>query len=210
MKQLFSILLMVHITGGSVGLLSGTVNMIRKKGDRVHRRIGKIFSYGMFAAGISALALSVMNPNYFLFIVGIFTLYMVATGERYLINKKLQPEWIDWALTVVMLVFGVGFIGFGTWHIVSGHTFGIVFLVFGLISLNYVRLDWRNYQGKSKFKNQGITEHIQRMCGVYIAATTAFVVVNISFQPSFVLWLLPSVVVTPLIVRWTRAWAIPK
>ena len=90
MEMLFKVLLMLHIIGGGVGLLSGTINIIRKKGDKKHKLTGKFFMYGMLLSGLSALVLSVMHPNYFLFIVGVFTLYMVGTGERYLFLKQLQ------------------------------------------------------------------------------------------------------------------------
>ena len=89
MQTLFQIFLVLHITGGAVGLLSGTINIIRKKGDKKHKLVGKFFLYGMLLAGFSALVLSVLHPNYFLFIVGVFTLYMTGTGERYLYLKKL-------------------------------------------------------------------------------------------------------------------------
>ncbi len=36
-----------------------------------------------------------------------------------------------------------------------------------------------------------------------IAAFTAFTVVNVRFEPAFVVWLAPTVVLTPVIVVWT-------
>lgn len=40
--MLFKIILVLHILSGFTGLLLGTVVLIRKKGDRVHKKIGLI------------------------------------------------------------------------------------------------------------------------------------------------------------------------
>ncbi len=37
-------LLILHITGGTVGLLSGTVAMAEPKGGRLHRSFGNVFT----------------------------------------------------------------------------------------------------------------------------------------------------------------------
>lgn len=49
MEYIFKLLLALHIMGGSVGLIAGTISIIRKKGDNPHRRIGILFLGGMFA-----------------------------------------------------------------------------------------------------------------------------------------------------------------
>ena len=201
------------VVGGGVGLLSGTINIIRKKGDKKHKLTGKFFLYGMLLSGVSALALSVMHPNYFLFIVGIFTLYMVSTGERYLFLKQLlngqSPIFLDWILAGSMLVFGIAFIVFGIKIYLQQEKFGLVFLVFGYISLRFVYSDWQNYTGKAKHKNYWLLAHLQRMTGAYIASLTAFLVVN-KLLPGIIIWLLPTILLTPLIFIWSRKYSIHK
>jgi len=213
MEILFKVLLLLHIFGGGVGLLSGTINIIRKKGDKKHKLTGKFFLYGMLLSGVSALALSVMHPNYFLFIVGIFTLYMVSTGERYLFLKQLlngqSPIFLDWILAGSMLVFGIAFIVFGIKIYLQQEKFGLVFLVFGYISLRFVYSDWQNYTGKAKHKNYWLLAHLQRMTGAYIASLTAFLVVN-KLLPGIIIWLLPTILLTPLIFIWSRKYSIQK
>ena len=84
MESLFTLLLIVHIANGATGLIAGTINLIRRKGDLLHKRIGLVFTYAMILAGISAIVLSILHPNHFLTIVGVFTVYMVSTGYRYI------------------------------------------------------------------------------------------------------------------------------
>jgi uncharacterized membrane protein len=212
MNSLFTFLLIIHIAAGAIGLITGTINLINRKGDRLHKRIGFVFTYAMIAAGISAIILSILHPNYFLTMVGVFTIYMVSTAYRYIRLRLTEvdndPKAFDWLLTVSMGLAGLLFISLGVKTLMASHTFGIVYIVFGLISLLFVRTDIKNYRGKAAHRNYWLLAHLQRMTGGYIAALTAFLVVNSDYFPSMipgvVLWLLPTAVLTPLIILWSR------
>lgn len=218
METIFSFFLIIHVIGGTVGLIAGFWNMIAKKGDAKHRMVGKVFSISMLGAGLSALVLSVMNPNLFLFMVGIFTVYMVLTGNRYLKLKMLaqnqKPKMMDWTLTMIMLLAGVLLLGLGMRILLNSNAFGLVYLTFGFLGLMFVRQDVTNYSGKSLLLNYWLLEHLQRMTGAFIASSTAFLVVNASYLPAsipiFVYWLVPSLVVTPLIVKWSRKYEVRR
>jgi hypothetical protein len=47
-----------------------------------------------------------------------------------------------------------------------------------------------------------IASHLTMMLAASIATITAFLVVNLSYEPAYVLWLAPTVVITPMIVVW--------
>ncbi|MBD8488556.1 hypothetical protein IFO69_07365 [Echinicola sp. CAU 1574] len=206
METLFNFLLGLHIAGGAAGLISGTINMIRKKGDIRHKKTGKIFFRTMLLAGLTALVLASIHPNQFLFTIGIFTLYMLGSGYRYLYLRAQQPQanWIDWSLSIFMIVFGLLFFAQGVQNLLHNNYFGIALFVFGGIGLSMSMNDIRFYRGKVRSKNFWLRGHIARMCGTYIASLTAFLVVNIHFLPALLIWLLPTVIITPLIVKWSR------
>ena len=216
MELAFYLFLLLHIAGGSIGLISGSINLIRRKGDKKHKSIGRIFLYSMLTAGFTSLILSTIHPNSFLFMVGVFTLYMVGTGSRYIYLKMLGnmqgPKAIDWIISISMLLAGIYLLGIGIKNIAGENMFGIVFIVFGLIGLNFVRIDINNYRGRIKEKNYWLLVHLQRMTGSYIAAFTAFLVVNAHYLPiefpAIVVWLLPTVILTPLIVRWSNKYRV--
>lgn len=214
MDILFKTLLTLHIIAGTIGLTTGTINIIGKKGGKIHRLVGRFFLYSMLLVSGTAFALSVLHPNYFLFIVGVFTLYMVCSGKRYLYLKNLskgqQPKLIDWLLTGFMLLFGILFLVFGAYHLTNKNSFGIVFLVFGAIGLRFVRADFRNFRGKTNVENVWLVAHIQRIIGAYIATLTAFLVVNNKIMPSYIAWLLPAVILFPLIVVWVRKYKVKR
>ncbi|MDZ4746997.1 MAG: hypothetical protein SH808_00805 [Saprospiraceae bacterium] len=215
MDTLFTFFLIVHIVNGATGLIAGTINLIRRKGDLWHKRIGVVFAYSMNIAGISAIVLSILNPNYFLTIVGVFTIYMVSTAYRYIRLRLTEidndPKNFDWFLTVCMGIAGLLFVGLGALTLFKANTFGIVYIVFGCIGLLFVRADIKNYRGKARQRNYWLLAHLQRMTGGYIAALTAFLVVNAdnfpSIIPGLVLWLLPTAVLTPLIIIWSRKYS---
>lgn len=209
---MFKFFLIIHIIGGATGLASGIFNMVARKGDQRHRIIGKIFTISMLTAGFTSLVLAVLHPSHFMFMVGIFTIYMVATGNRYLqlkeLGKKQRPKFIDWSLTIVMLLAGILFIGIGVRSLFRSNFFGIVFITFGVLGLIFVRNDLKNYAGRTKILNYWLSEHLQRMTGAFIASSTAFLVVNAKYLPEFipliVYWLLPTVIITPLIIKWAN------
>ncbi|MBL7801676.1 MAG: DUF2306 domain-containing protein [Chitinophagales bacterium] len=208
---LFKTLQLIHIAGGSTSILLGIIVLSLKKGDKRHKWLGNIYFYAMLIASIVAIPMSYLHPSYFLFIVAIFTIYMLLTGYRYLSKKKIQDvSYIDWLLTGSILVFGFAFIGFGIYHIVQQDYFGIVLLVFGSICLLFAKKDYENFKGKSNIKNYWLTGHIQRMMGSYIASTTAFLVVNNTVIPNIIAWLIPTFLIAPLITRWSKQHEIKK
>lgn len=217
MNIIFKVFLILHIVGGSVGLLSGLLNIIRKKGDKNHKLIGKLFFVSMLIVGASSLVLSFLHPNYFLFMVGVFTLYMVGSGQRYIKHKhqdKLESKLIDWTITISMLLAGLLFIGIGILTLIKSNFFGLVFITFGSLGLLFVRQDFKNYNDTTTIKNYWLIGHLQRMTGGFIAALTAFLVVNAKYFPeqipSFVYWLLPTIILTPLIIKWSGKFEVKK
>jgi uncharacterized membrane protein len=212
MEILFNTLLVLHVTGGMSGLLIGSYIMAAKKGDKRHKLLGKFFSLAMLSAALSSLIMAYLHPNYFLFIIGVWTTYMIITGNRALAFKQteMQVGWKDYVTTSIMLLFALGFIIFGVMNVITGYSFGIVFLVFGGLSLLMVLQDYKHFKKRVKFKNNWLVLHFQRMVGAYIASATAFMVVNNKWLPSVVAWLLPGAILTPFIFKWVKKYGVLK
>ena len=132
---------------------------------------------------------------------------MTTTGQRFLFLKRLaygqKAKKIDWMLSLTMILFALFFIAYGFYLLTNDINFGIILLVFGIISILMARKDINTYRGTIKVKNYWLLIHIQRMIGAYIAALTAFLVVNNNYLPPLVAWLLPTVILTPLIFYWS-------
>ncbi len=212
MDSLFKIFLIFHIAGGTIGLLAGTYVIIAKKGDKIHKRVGKLFALSMLGAGFSSLILAVLHHINFLFAVGIFTIYMTSTAWRYLHLKKIaegqKPQIIDWTLMVFMIIGSIWFIKMGVQSLLEKDYFGVIIILFAWRGLNFVYQDYKTYKGQITSKNYWLLYHLQRMTGAYIASLTAFAVVNFTNSMSFLPWLLPAIILVPLIVKWTRKYKV--
>lgn len=215
MKQLFTFLLVLHVSGGTLGLICGTIATAVVKGRKAHILTGKIYFYAMLVAAVSALVMSNLpnHHNVFLFAVGGFTLYMISSGYRVVwlkrnLGKTIHSlNWVDYAITLFALIFGLFLLALAVLALRIGNAFGLVPAVFGLISLNYARLDYKVLSGKQKVKQVWIVNHITRMMGALIASYTAFLVVNVHIQMQWILWLLPTALGTTLIYRFLQKFA---
>ncbi|MFM2392209.1 MAG: hypothetical protein RLZZ546_186, partial [Bacteroidota bacterium] len=85
----FKIMLIVHIIGGGTSLLIGLLILFLQKGDKRHIFLGSIFFWSMLCASIVSIPMSIFHPNIFLMLIGIWTIYMLITGKRFLKIKSV-------------------------------------------------------------------------------------------------------------------------
>jgi len=203
----FKTLLLIHIIAGFTALTGAIVATATKTLDVPHKWHvygGTAFVLGMFVVFISAIPMAVMRSSTFLFLIAIFSFYLTLSGWRYAKNRTGTPRPLDWMTASVMAVTSIGMIVFGVKMVVSDDSNGITIIVFGAIgaALSFADLQ-RSCRGGVKGKER-VASHLKMMLAGTIAAITAFVVTNFNFQPKFVLWLAPTVVIAPVIVWWSR------
>jgi hypothetical protein len=133
------------------------------------------------------------------------------SGKRHLkIKSEFDYNISDKILTFIWMSFSVFFIYVGIKNTILQHYFGIVLVVFGCLGLFNVYQDISHWKGKTTLKNFGLIVHITRMIGSYIATVTAFLVVNNTFLPNIIAWLLPAVLFAPLQVIWSKKYQVKK
>lgn len=208
-------ILYLHIFAGFLALATGSVAIATKKGKGKHVKAGRIYFWGMVLVAISALYLSVIRPNPFLLFISLFSFFLTwsgykaihwknkpLTGITAIFNNILIPLFlvIGLAMVVLPLVFWLGFSipgKLGQLNIVL-FIFGAIFCAIAGVELKHLLKPERS----SKF--WWMYRHIGSMLGAYIATFTAFLVVNGNFLPQLVVWLGPTLVVTPIISYWIR------
>lgn len=196
--MLFNFALVLHVITGYSALLLGLFIMITTKGNTRHRKLGTAFFFIMLGVTVSALLMSVIKNNQFLFFVGVFVLYQNYAGWKSIRVKSLKPDKLDWLIWVIALANGVVML-------ITGN---IVLIVFGSITMLLVGQDLNRYRilyrGGVLKNKEWLVRHIGMMIGAYIATLTAFLTVNIqNFQPYWVLWLGPTAILIPLMQYWT-------
>jgi uncharacterized membrane protein len=80
-RSLTILAFVIHIAGGAVGLVSGTLAICARKGGHLHRRSGAVFVVSMLAMGVFAIYLGFAVPDQLTNVfIGSFALYLVATA----------------------------------------------------------------------------------------------------------------------------------
>ena len=75
-------------------------------------------------------------------------------------------------------------------------------LVFGCLAIALGYTDVRKYKIKPGAGKERISRRLTKMVGGTIAIITAGLVVNPPFEPEWVWWMLPTVLITPVIFWW--------
>ncbi len=205
--SILDILKPIHIVAGSLTLLSGLIAITSKKGQSTHRLSGQVFFWSMTVTTLLGLNAGIFRPNYQIFIpIAIISFYQAASGYRILFIKTLnqgqQPQLVDWALTIGMLLTSFAFIGLGIMNLSADMFYAIVLFSFSTIGLYCCAVDLYNYLKKPTNKFYWLFIHIFRMSHGFIAALTAFLVNNAKlfpFLPQVLLLIIPIAIGQPII-----------
>ncbi|MFN2316027.1 MAG: hypothetical protein ABR551_10830 [Gemmatimonadales bacterium] len=178
MGTLLKLLLLVHVAGGMVGLVSFWVPAVARKGGPLHRRAGRVYVYGMGLVAMTGVPLAISTFAQGDWIGGTFLLYLVVitttalyTGLRALRSKSgpaqlITPTYralagLNLGSGVVTLALGVGM---QIWLLAG---FSLIGLLTGQAMLAFIRkppTDPRYWW----------YEHFGGMIGSGIAAHVAF------------------------------------
>ena len=203
MVQTIQILIYIHAGFGGIALLAGLLSIIAKKGSKLHKKFGLLFYYTMLISAVTAMIVACM-PNHespFLFAIGIFSLYFIVTGKRSLRFKKKNPHLkLDKLISILMIITGMTMIFL---PVILSKKINIVLSTFAIIGIIFSIKDLMLYKNPDKLKSEWLKLHIGKLMGGYIAATTAFVVVN-QYFPSFYGWFVPGLIGGFIITYWIR------
>lgn len=204
MDQIIKIFIYIHAFFGGIALLSGLASILFVKGSPKHKKAGKVFSYGMVFSSLISLPICWLpnHDNNFLFLIGIFTIYLVISGNRILLFKKKEvANFTDKLISGVMLTASLLMLFFGINFLLKSNLGGILYLFFGLSAFLISIRDFKFYKNIDKTKI--LPFHIGKMAGAYIASITAFLVAGLRFE-GLIYWILPSILGTFLIMYWIR------
>lgn len=205
-EAITSTVLALHIAAGFTALAAGGAIAALTKGDARHRRLGRIFGFAMLTVVATALLLAALRPNVFLFTIGLFSFYLVASGwlaarQRGAVaagGRDLALALCGAASAAAMLIAA------GLFQAKGGGFQAPVLAVFGAILAAMAGYDLLLYRRGGARGRARLARHLQRMMAAWIASLTAFAVVNLSFLPDLMLWLGPTVLVSPLIAYWSQ------
>lgn len=208
MENYFLILQLTHIAFGSIGFLFGYLALFSKKGSYFHKKSGNIFVFSMVFSVLISILITLIpkHENQFLVLIGCFTIYFVFSGLRALQFKYKPVSLLDKFMSCSL--FCVGFfmcIQAVVW-VVTIQKLNILYIFFGVGCL---LISWADYRFYTQSKLNFLTQHISRMIGGLIAATTAFIVAGLHLS-HLVFWMLPSLIGTYIIRQNIKKYSTPK
>ena len=195
----FKFFLALHICGGITALIIAPLAMITVKGGGWHRRWGRIFFWAMAEVAVTAAILCWLRSGLFLFLIALFSFYLALTGYRALYRKNpdARPHVFDFLIAITMLVAGFSLIYLEL--VDRDKQLGLIPMIFGLIGLQLGGLDILRLVKPCRANKAWMLLHCTRFLSAYVAAVTAFSVVNFQFLPNFWRWLGPTILGTSCI-----------
>ena len=193
------ILLVNHILAGTIALLSAAMAVLSEKGKKFHVLSGRTYFWSMVCIFLTAIPMSIISSNIFLFLIAIFSFYLAFSGMRFAKNRKGTTTRIDWIAVSLMILSGLGMWALGVIYFINDNSQYITLLVFGFISLALGYGDYGCDKNKVVTGKERIAKHLTNMMAGTIAVITAVLVVNVSTEPIWIWWLLPTVFITPII-----------
>ena len=198
------ILLSIHILAGSVALVSAALALSTEKGKKFHVLIGKAYFWSMVIIFLTAIPMSIITGNVFLFLIAIFSFYLAFSGMRFAKNRTGVPTLVDLIAVNFMLLSGIGMWILAIIFFIDNDSQFITLIVFGFLALFLGYGDFQTFKNQTAIGKERIAKHLTNMMGGTIAVVTAVLVVNPPANPEWVWWILPTFLITPVIFWWNK------
>ena len=214
MEILITVLTYIHVLFGGIGLITGFISVSVKKGAINHKRAGKIFSYSMLTSSTVALVISNMpqHNNVFLFLISLFIIYLVLSGNRALtLHHKIKhkADWKDQIISGSMFLISIFMLMLGLLGIHYHFENSILYIFFGGMGVFFTFKDFQTFKRFTKKKNAGLMNHISRMVGALIASIVSFLLVGLHLNTTFV-WITPTLLGTAYILYISKKYSKKK
>ena len=205
---MMEILLPIHILAGTIALFAAAFAICSEKGKKIHITAGKTYYWGMVGIFLTALPMSIINKEISLFLVAFFSFYLAFAGRRFAQNRTGVASRIDWIAVGLMIVTGIGMWLLAIFYFIDSNSDYIVLFFFGFISIVLGYTDYKTHKHQEATGKKRIARHLSNMLAGTIAVVTAVLVVNVNMEPQWLPWILPTVILVPVISWWN--WKIMK
>ena len=163
---------------------------------------GRIYFWSMAVIFLTALPMAIIQETMFLFLVAIFSFYLAFAGMRFARNRKAEPAVVDWIAATLMISAGLGMWILSIVYIVRSDSQFITLILFGIISISLGVTDFKTHSNRTARGQERIARHLTNMLAGTIAVITAVLVTNMDTEPVWIWWILPTFIITPIIILW--------
>jgi uncharacterized membrane protein len=162
--------LVLHIGGASVGMVSGAVGVLSRKGGRLHRAAGNVFFVSMLIMSAVAAVVAPMLPDRISAMMGAFAFYLVATGWAAVRRKPGEQGRFELIALIYLLAVIAGFawlaiIGASSPRgMVDGAEPYQIAVAFGAIATLAAAMDVKALRQGGVQGTSRVARHLWRMC----------------------------------------------
>ncbi len=208
------LVLVVHVLGGSIALVSGFVAVVAAKGGQSHRKAGIVFVISMLVMAAFASIIGTYEMR-MTAVGGVLSAYLVFTGLTAVrpvagVGRAQQIALMIVALLVALFEITVGIIALGKPRGMINGVPGGMILFMGAIALFAAIGDWRMIRDGGVRGARRLVRHLWRMCFSLFIATGSFFLGQMKFVPQPVrsLPLMFALGLAPLVVLLYWMWRI--
>ena len=178
--MVYSPILLLHILGGTLALVSGTVAIVFRKGSQGHALAGRVFVMSMLTMASGATYLGIVKHQTSNAIGGVLTFYLITTAWLTARRRDGATSRWDWVALLIPLTVGLFSWTHGINVLRAGKTsedgvpVGMTFFM-GTICLLAAAGDVRMLVRGGVFGAKRVARHLWRMCyGLFIASGSFF------------------------------------
>ena len=200
---------LIHIFGGTVGLLSGFAALFLNKGSELHRAAGNVFFITMLIMSASGAYLAYYKPEIISVFNGALTFYLVATAWAVVMRDERKTGVFEIISLIVVIGIAAG-------HYMSGieamnSDTGLKddfppepYFLFGSVAVIAALSDISAIMRGGLAGKQRIARHLWRMCFAMFIASAAFFLGQMQIFPSFLqeIYVLASPVILVLVLMF--------
>jgi len=170
-------LLVLHISGGVGGILTGAGALTFRKGSRMHAIVGRAFVVSMLTMSSCATVLALMKNDTGNVVAGVMTFYLVTTAWLTARQRDRKPGLFDWIALVFISVVTVLMFS-GAFKLVAHPKRGIltpmIFFISSVCALCAIG-DARVIAQRGISGTRRLARHLWRMCfALFIASGSLF------------------------------------
>ena len=200
--------LIVHVGGGTAGLISGYAALWATKGKTTHRRAGLVFVASMLVLGLTGSLIAAVeldaNPGVGLeltVLAGLSTAYLVLSGFMALRERSRREVAAVMGLGLAIATSELG-LGFSAVASVGGTRDGVPpapYFIFGTVALLGVLGDARVVRDGAPKGSARLRRHLWRMCTALLIAAFSFFLGQADEFPE-ALQIVPMLLIPPFAV----------
>ena len=143
-----------------MALAGAVLALYGKKGGKLHIASGRLYFWSMLVLFLTAIPMSVINSNVFLFLIAIFSFYLAFAGLQFGRNKSGNPGPLDWVAVLLMIASGPAMWSLATLYFMNDDSQYIVLLLFGFLAIFLGYSDYKSHRDILAVRKERIARHL--------------------------------------------------